>query len=282
MRAVVMTLGSAIAFHAGGAEEPRRPVDGIADNSFLVEEAYNQEAGVVQHIFTAFYNVTSRRGPNSGNWDNSFTQEWPVFSQAHQFSYTIPYSFLDAGREHDNGIGDVLLNYRWQAYFREDTLTALAPRLSLILPTGNEHRGFGEGTVGFQWNLPFSTAIGDHWFVHLNAGGTYLPDPASSHGRSLYHNNVGASVIYAINTEWHLMLESVSNWQEAIDAHGRRNYESSVLIAPGVRKAFNFDNGAQLVLGCSTPVGVGGHAPDYGAFLYLSFEHFFLHREEAH
>ena len=30
-----------------------RPIDGIADNSFLIEEAYNQEAGVVQHIFTA-------------------------------------------------------------------------------------------------------------------------------------------------------------------------------------------------------------------------------------
>ncbi len=35
-----------------------RPAEGIEDNSFLVEEAYNQEAGVVQHIF----NLT-------GSWD---------------------------------------------------------------------------------------------------------------------------------------------------------------------------------------------------------------------
>ena len=34
---------------ARAAEE--RPIDVIEDNSFLIEEAYNQEAGVVQHIF---------------------------------------------------------------------------------------------------------------------------------------------------------------------------------------------------------------------------------------
>jgi hypothetical protein len=261
------------------AADAKRPVEGISDNSFLVEEAYNQEPGVVQHIFTAFYNVTRRRGPDDRNWDTSFTQEWPVFSQTHQFSYTIPYSFLESGGHRENGIGDVLLNYRWQAYFREDTLTAVAPRLSLILPTGNEHRGLGEGSVGFQWQVPFSTTIGDRWFVHLNAGGTHLNDPASTGGRSVYHHNIGGSLIYCINTEWHLMLESVSNWEDVLNSRRQHEYQFSALIAPGVRKAFNFKNGAQFVLGCSAPVGVGGHAPDYGAFLYLSFEHFFSRHE---
>jgi hypothetical protein len=245
--------------------DAKRPVEGIADNSFLVEEAYNQEAGVVQHIFTGYYNVTRRRGPDDRNWDMAFTQEWPVFSQTHQFSYTIPSSFLNAGGWRENGIGDVLLNYRWQAFFKEDTLTALAPRLSLVLPTGNEHRGLGEGSLGFQWNLPFSTAIGDNWFVHLNGGG--------------YHHNIGASAIYAINTEWHLMLESVANWEQVATARTPRRYQSSTLLAPGLRKAFNYKNGSQLVLGCSAPIGIGGHAPDYGAFLYVSFEHFFSRHE---
>ncbi len=38
---------------ARAAEE--RPIDVIEDNSFLIEEAYNQEPGVVQHIFNASY-----------------------------------------------------------------------------------------------------------------------------------------------------------------------------------------------------------------------------------
>ena len=38
-----------------GPKVGERNVDGIMDNSFLVEEAYNQEKGVVQHIMTAFW-----------------------------------------------------------------------------------------------------------------------------------------------------------------------------------------------------------------------------------
>lgn len=256
-----------------------RPVDGIADNSFLVEEAYNQEAGVVQHILGMYYNVTRQRGPDDCNWDNAFTQEWPFFNQTHQLSYTVPFSFLESGGRHESGIGDVLLNYRWQAIFKEDSLLALAPRLSLVLPTGNEHRGLGEGTLGFQWNLPFSTAIADRWFVHLNAGGTFLPDPASTGGRSVYHHNIGASLIYAATPTLHLMLEAIGNWEESLDARGRRQYDFSPVVSPGVRKAFNFDNDSQLVLGLAAPIGVGGHAPDYGVFLYVSFEHFFRRSE---
>ena len=81
---------------------------GIQDNSFFIEEAYNQEPGVVQHIFNLaidFTNGSREIGP-------SFTQEWPVFSQTHQFSYTIPYLFTEDG----NGIEDMRLNYRLQAF----------------------------------------------------------------------------------------------------------------------------------------------------------------------
>ena len=38
----------------------KRPIDVIEDNSFLIEEAYNQERGVVQHILHAEYNNDSR------------------------------------------------------------------------------------------------------------------------------------------------------------------------------------------------------------------------------
>ena len=64
---------------------------GIQDNSFFVEEAYNQEPGVVQHIL----NVPVFFADGAKEITPSFTQEWPVFSQTHQFSYTIPYSFTD-------------------------------------------------------------------------------------------------------------------------------------------------------------------------------------------
>jgi len=56
----------------------------------------------------------------------------------HQLSYTVPYNLIETGGQSRHGVGDVLLNYRFQAYYDEKTLTAFAPRFSLVLPTGDE------------------------------------------------------------------------------------------------------------------------------------------------
>ncbi len=50
-----------------------RNVDGIMDNSFLVEEAYNQEAGVVQHIFNGIYGLNRAPGSDDRTFDFVFT-----------------------------------------------------------------------------------------------------------------------------------------------------------------------------------------------------------------
>jgi len=253
-----------------------RNVDGIMDNSFLIEEAYNQEAGVVQHIFNGLYSLNRQGGPDDESWNFAFTQEWPLFSRTHQFSYTLPYTDTQAGGASIRGFGDMLLNYRYQAYFNEATLRAFAPRFSLVLPTGDDRRGASEGTVGYQANLPFSTAIGDKWFIHLNAGGTFLPNAASAADRDLWHYSLGGSAIYAATRDVHFLVEWLGLWIEGPNSTGNLNHEFASVISPGVRKAFNFRGGSQLVLGIAAPIGLTGSAPDYGVFLYLSFEHSFL------
>jgi hypothetical protein len=257
-----------LAVAAQGVEPEKRNVDGIMDNSFLVEEAYNQGPGVVQHIFTAWYAVDRAGGSDSHAWLFSFTQEWPVFSQRHQFSYTVPWSAIDAGVGHRTEINDTLLNYRYQAYFDEQSLTAFAPRLTLVLPAGNPARGAGDDTVGF------STALGDSWFVHANAGLTCLPDASSVGGRDALHYNFGASAIYALTEDVHLMLECVGVWTEQ-PSGGGTTHEFTALLSPGVRKAFNFVRGQQLVVGVAAPIGLNRQSPDWGVFAYVSFEHFF-------
>jgi hypothetical protein len=93
-----------------GQEKSRNFLETIEDNSFLIEEAYNQEPGVVQHIFNVVYGLQSPKDLSLG-----FTQEWPVFTQTHQLSYTVPAVFLEDG---SNGLGDVLLNYRYQLFIK--------------------------------------------------------------------------------------------------------------------------------------------------------------------
>lgn len=49
---LVAAFASVLLGHSGVlAEEPKK----IRDNSFLIEEAYNQESGVIQHIQTFLY-----------------------------------------------------------------------------------------------------------------------------------------------------------------------------------------------------------------------------------
>jgi hypothetical protein len=122
----------------------------IQDNSFFIEEAYNQEPGVVQHIFNLAIDFTN----GSREIAPSFTQEWPVFSQTHQFSYTIPYLFT----EDDNGMEDMRLNYRLQAFMEDKYTPAFAPRLSLVLPTGDRDKGFGAGVVGYEFDCQLSAS----------------------------------------------------------------------------------------------------------------------------
>jgi len=257
---------------------------GIQDNSFLIEEAYNQEAGVVQHIFTARRSIDRKSGVDDKAWDLSFTQEWPVISQDHQLSYTVPYSLLDESGRSSKGVGDVALNYRWQALYESEDRPAFAPRFSFLLPTGDESAGFGSGKLGYQLNLPVSKVIGDRWTFHFNAGTTILPrqrvrldDDTPSPKRTLYNFNLGLSSIYAVSKNFNLMLEYAGTDDHQFNERGATTRTYTSVLSPGVRFAFSIPaaNDAQLVLGFAAPIGLNRKAPDVGAFMYLSFEHSF-------
>jgi hypothetical protein len=250
------------------AEQDEPVAKAIQDNSFFVEEAYNQEAGVVQHIF----NLPLTFKGDEKEVSLVFTQEWPVFSQRHQFSYTIPYTFLENSSS-ENGFEDIRLNYRFQALFEDDRKPAFAPRFSLVTPTGDAEQGFGHETLGYEVNLPLSKIVSDRWTLHFNAGATFFPDV---NGRDLRNHNLGGSAIYAVNENFNLMLESVANWEEDVDELRRVDRTVSALISPGARYAFNLPNDAQLVVGVAAPIGLTSDSPDWGLFFYCSFEHPFI------
>lgn len=246
---------------SGFAEEVKK----IQDNSFLLEEAYNQEDGVVQHISVFQYLKKSK------DWQYTFTQEWPVPKQTHQFSYTVPVTHL-----HDNdstGVGDILLNYRYQAILQDRI--ALAPRLSLILPTGDYKKGLGTDTVGYQVNIPLSVELSDKLVTHWNMGATFTPDAKDNAGdkANVRGFNYGASLIYLVNENFNLMLETAGTTTETVPKNGITTTESTFFINPGVRFAINLKSGLQIVSGLSVPIGIGPSEGEYGGLVYLSFEH---------
>ena len=242
----------------------------IQDNSFLLEEAYNQEDGVVQHIstFTQLW--------NSSDWAYTFTEEWPVPAHwRHQVSFTVGTGHSSAFPGSGAGAEDVLLNYRYQLIGSGESRLAFAPRLSLILPAGNSSLGRGYGGTGWQTNLPLSVVVHPRVVMHLNLGGTVIPHAQDAvHDRArVYGYNSGVSAVFLVTHRFNVLMESLYTATESVTGPSRTEWSNSMLLSPGVRWALNFRNGLQVVPGIAYPVGVGPSRGQHGVFLYLSFEH---------
>ena len=262
----VLTFASSAAAQAPPAAAPHAEPFQIMDNSFLVEEAYNQEAGIFQNIFGAM-----RVG---GEWAATFTQEWPIGSQAHQLSYTA--SFLNADAE--SGVGDTLVNYRYQASMDGAGRAAFSPRVSLMLPTGSRDKGLGEGSWGVQMNLPVSKQV-NHWSLHWNGGLTWVPSAQgaledAATGRRERHNLVSpffaGSGIYRVRPMLHLMLESVVAFDETATDGGAVR-ETTFTFSPGFRAGIDVGD-RQIVAGLALPISWSGDTSDTGVFVYFSYE----------
>jgi len=244
----------------------------IQDNSFLIEEAYNQEPGVVQHISAFAWE------PKTHAWTYAFTQEWPLFSQRHQLSYTVP--IVSGGRDQGSGIGDIAIHYRYQLAQGERFGLFAAPRLSLIVPTGNERQARGTGGTGVQLNLPISLEHSAKLVTHWNAGATVTPSARNALGdkATTRSYNIGGSIIWLALPELNFMLELAGTREETVAGPDQRAAERSLFLAPGVRGAIDFPSGLQIVPGFAVPIGIGPSRGDRELFFYLSFEHPFSDR----
>jgi DtxR family transcriptional regulator, Mn-dependent transcriptional regulator len=234
---------------------PRSAPFDIMDNSFLVEEAFNQEAGIFQNIF-GFHR-------NGGTWEFAFTQEWPVLSQQHQFSYTLPFT---GGTSTSTRFGDVMLNYRYQATMEDPGIPAFSPRLSLIVPTNND----GDDSAGVQVNLPVSKQQGEIYWT-ANAGFTWLPRARADAQRvSLLSPHLSGSAIVRVRPMVHLMFENVLEFEESAGLDGGTSRDTIFTFSPGVRGGWNVGD-KQLILGAALPISFAD-STETGVFLYLSYE----------
>lgn len=247
VRAVGVVILIALGARPSDAQTPAAPSAPkfeILDNSFLVEEAFNQETGVFQNILQF---VRS----NDGNWTGAFTQEWPAPTVKHQLSYTLAESQIDRNDAFD----DVLINYRYQVLDEGPGRPAFAPRFSVVLPTGDSETGHGSGVVGVQINLPFSKQIG-YFYYHWNAGVTYLPGVKTSipgDAVTLASPQVAASVIWRTKPMVNAMLEALASSTQSIAPAGGADRATILTLSPGVRFGWNLGR-KQIVGGFAVPV----------------------------
>jgi hypothetical protein len=238
----------------------------IEDNSFLIEEAYNQESGVIQHI-SNFVHVSPL---SEGEFAYSLTEEWPITGQDHQLGFTFLFNkWGDRGRD---GVGDLLVNYRYQL---SRGPVAVAPRFSLIIPTGDEASGNGSGVVGYQFNLPVSARLSKAFVGHFNAGAIVLPGVKGEDGatETIPAWLAGGSLIWLTTPRLNFHLEALLVNEGEIGPSGGVDRWTEVIVNPAFRYAVDFGS-LQVVPGFGVPVVLReGAEPAVSFFLYLSLEH---------
>jgi len=265
--AAILALALAVLPAAAAPDESWPPA--IEDNSFLVEEAYNQGAGVVQWI------VAFQQFRPSGAWYDAFTTEWPAPDQTNQLSLTIPY--IAETERLPSGWGDISLNYRYQALAGGERGWWFAPRLTAILPTGEWRDDLGNGAPGMQIGLPFSRRFTRGFAMTLNASGQYVPlsrgtaEDGSAFKADAWGVSEGLSLVWLASSRFNLMLEAVATQDRVAVDDGRTENVSVALASPSFRWAINFRSG-QLVLGAAVPIGLTDASPDWSALFYCSWE----------
>ena len=230
----------------------------------------------MQHTLKAAYSRDRRlRG-----WSFSFEQESWLFTENHQVALSIPFSHLREDGEKQRGVGDIQIEYRYQLTDERPNVPAVAPGFGLILPTGNRDKGTGNGVVGYEWNIAASKKVASRLALHANLGLTYLPkvrvrldDQRLSPKRSLVSYDVGASAVFALSSNIHMLLEWVGEFEEEINDKGKKEHDFKAVLSPGIRAAVINKDRLQLLVGVGIPIGVTGPAENYGVLLYLSVEH---------
>jgi hypothetical protein len=191
----------------------------IQDNSFLIEEAYNQEDGVIQHIST-FQRLT-----NSRDWVYTQTDEWPLRSLKHQLSVTMMATRAGSFQGSGAGWGDTAINYRYQLLGSGETKYAFAPRFTLLAPTGDHTAGRGSGGFGYQTNLPLSVQHARRFVTHWNAGATFVPHARNERGdtSATVAANLGQSMVWLASPRVNFLVETLWTASQNVVVPTRRS-----------------------------------------------------------
>jgi len=84
---------------------------------------------------------------------------------------------------------------------------------------------------------------------------------------------VGQSFIWLATSRFNVMLEYVHASAQSVVGPDQTQRQSSTYLSPGIRWAYDFPSGLQVVPGIAIPIGVGASRGEKAIFLYLSFEH---------
>lgn len=232
--------------------------DGGADpvevNGFLVEEAYNQEAGMLQQIAT----FTAVR---QGGWSADVSQEWPIFGERHQLDLAVRVG-------QGEGLTGAGAEYRYLAAGGEDAVFSLSPGVEAAWSRE-------EGEWELEAMLPASVRLTETLVANTNLGVSFAMDDFGARPGL----TVGEGLVWRASPRLNLLVEAVWSRGEPLLGEEVEGEHRSLVVSPGLQYAFSLGEDVQLVPGFAFPIGAGPSAGRRAVMLYLSLEHPFARGE---
>lgn len=240
----------------------------LQSNGLLVETAYHQEAGEVQH------SVSFARSSREG-WASVVSQEWPVFSEKHQVSFSLPADVFIKRADGNRGAGDLALEYSYFLIGDNKSKVTVSPGIGFSVPTGSVVKGLGAGGAGASAKLPVSVMLTRRFASNSTVELRYMSRARNAEGDRfrLWNYEVGQSFVWFARPKFNVLVEGVWGRSKAANSDGFREIENEVFVSPGVRWAHVFHNGLSIIPGVAVPIGVGPSQGDHRIFFYLAIEH---------
>lgn len=191
----------------------------LQSNALLVETAYHQDEGELQHSFSF------ARG-NRGNWSFNFTEEIPLGGEKHQLSFSLPAQMVRDGADGIRGFGDTKFEYSYFLYGSNSSRITIAPGFGLTIPTGNSRKELGAGASGVSFKIPVSVMLSKRCASNSTFETTFTKSARNHEGERAYVTDfeIGQSIVWFAKPNLNFLIEAV--WE--------RNQE---VIGDGLRKA---------------------------------------------
>jgi len=151
---------------------------------------------------------------------------------------------------------------------------ASAPRISLIVPTGDTDRVPDTGGGGLEVAWPASWVLSETLVSHTDVGASRIHRAHDTAGNKADLERIYAaqSFVWLVRPRFNLMLEALWERADRVGGKGLAPTTESLFLSPGLRFAQNLRR-LQIVYGVGFPVEIGAGEGDRSVLFYLSFEH---------
>jgi len=102
-----------------------------------------------------------------------------------------------AGKDHESGLGDLVVGAKWAFFSETNGLPAQAFSFSVKFPTADDDKGLGSGKIDYDLTWIASKMLTETVGFHVNAGYTWVGEPDGEEVGDIVH--YGAAVDVQLN-----------------------------------------------------------------------------------